>query len=339
MEPGSAEWHARRATGIGGSEWGDVLEMEPYGCPRRLWYEKRGEEPDYPKQQTKAMLRGQKLESIVADEVAEDYHRVVRRPGLLASSPDLPDWWKGNPDRMIASYNPGGDSEQPDVSRELPKETGNLVIKTCNDWVFNRVKADGAREEHVAQVHHYLGLTGWGWGLLRYKNAASWEDYDVVVMGDDSILRAMVAAGNRFWRAVENGPAPDRLDASDSRCKRCHFRHTCQGEALLPKEDRKSDMGIEVVDDDELIRLVEQERQLDEIEKDAAEAKAVIRDKIEARLGGPRRVQAGGHRVYRLPDGTQRRVDRKMLEAKYPDVAADVIRPSPRKGSLLIYAT
>jgi len=327
IEPGTADWHAERAKGIGGSEWADVLYLEPYGCGRKLWYEKRGQPPDFgqPKEPEGYLVRGQAMEQLVADEVAEDWGRMVRRVGRLAQS-DLPSWWIGNPDRMIASSGP-----------DDPQGPGILEIKTMNPWLFRRLKRDGAKLYHLAQVHHYLGLTGWKWGLLRVKEPVSWENYDAIVTRDEDLLEQMEAAGNIFWHRTQNAESegPDPLDAKDARCADCPFRWTCQGEALIgggtqPKGE------IEEWQDPEFATLVEQEREIAAIEKEAGEERKKLQERIKEALADPRKVQTSlGRRVYWI-ESIVNRLDQRALKSAHPQLAAEFTKPNPQR-TLRIY--
>ena len=88
----SEDWLARRRKGIGGSDWQDVLGLDPWGCARRLWYDKRSTPHDFPRRYTGAMKRGHKLEALVAEEVSDHYPIKFAKPGKLRKIGWLPPW-------------------------------------------------------------------------------------------------------------------------------------------------------------------------------------------------------------------------------------------------------
>ncbi len=83
---------------IGGSDLGSIVNAPPYGCARKLWYQKRAVEPDYEVPFRGHLLRGVKLEPlIVAEYVAKTGNKVRRRK----ASRGIADHEMGAMDRVI----------------------------------------------------------------------------------------------------------------------------------------------------------------------------------------------------------------------------------------------
>ena len=311
LDQHSPEWHEERRKGIGGSDWGDVLGIEPWGCPRRLWYRKTAVQEDYPKQQTGAMLRGNKLEEMVAREYAERTGHKVRRPGRLAKQ-DIPDWWIGNLDRVVVERKPSkGNPGNPKCV---------LECKTVNPGMWRKIQSSAVPEPWVLQCNHYMVLSGYGVAALAVLEPLDWKFQIWAIPFDQSLVDAMVTAGNRFWRMVENGPAPDRLDASDKRCQRCEYRLTCQGSALFGCDPARDAGDVEEMEDSALSDLIDQRQEIQDIVNQAATELETINDRIRNHLGRPRKVSIPGYRVY-LTESVSTRLDTKRIKEEMPEIA------------------
>ena len=78
---------ADRLSGIGGSDVADVLSLEPWGCARRLYYEKRQVPPDYADESKEALFeRGHVLEPLVAAKAlpSRSALRPISKPAAIA---------------------------------------------------------------------------------------------------------------------------------------------------------------------------------------------------------------------------------------------------------------
>ena len=71
-----------RLTGLGGSDIHHLFYEKPYGCSRKLWYEKTSQQPDYPVIASNIMKRGNKLEQLIRDEYVLRTERKIRRVNL-----------------------------------------------------------------------------------------------------------------------------------------------------------------------------------------------------------------------------------------------------------------
>src|SRR5437773_9144411 len=114
------DWLEERRLGIGASDMSDLFQIEPYGCQRRLWYDKRGTMPDYPPEETLAMQRGSELEKIIAERWAREKHTKVFRVHEAIVHSAYP-WARAHIDRRILRDGRG---------------PGILEVKTANQFVF-----------------------------------------------------------------------------------------------------------------------------------------------------------------------------------------------------------
>lgn len=307
-----SDWHEARRRGIGGSDWGHVLGIEPWGCTRRLWYDKRGVEPDIAQEENRYMRRGHKLEPLVVAEFEEQTGRKTRRVGRIRRNQDLPDWWIGNPDRRIVPA---------ETVRWGEPEAGILECKTTGEWRWRQIERDGLPQEWVLQLQHYLSLTGCSWGALAILEPTGWRLRVAQFEHDRGLEHQMMVAGDRFWAQVENGPAPEKLDISDNRCKSCPYLETCHGDTLdrIAAEEASDDESLEVMTDVVLERLLRQRQEIAAVLDRAREALDDVNEKIKAHLGGPSRVAIGPYRVY-YTESTRTSLDTRRLKTELPEV-------------------
>jgi len=305
-------WLAERRKGIGGSDWQHVLNIEPYGCARRLWYDKRDTEPDYPQRETGPMRRGTALEPLVAAEFEAQTGRKTRIVGRLPSWPEKPPWLLGTPDRAIVGHK-GAESLDP--------RPGVLEIKTINEWRWRKLWHNRTLPESwTAQLQHYLLLMKRSWGAFAVLEPTNWKYETFPLEADKTLQELMLRSGERFWAQVENGPAPAQLDASDKRCAVCPWRRKCQGNALdLLVGD--PDPDVEDRDDATLAQLVSERQQIGDLIADAKAALEATNANILNQLGGwGKKVRCSGHRVYSI-ESVRRSLDLRALRRELPEIA------------------
>jgi putative phage-type endonuclease len=209
----TAEWHEWRRQGIGGSDVADLLNLEPYGCARRLWYVKRGQAPDMPETRNPHMERGRAMEQVIANMYASTTKNVIWKavPAVGASHPFL----RGNADRLI-------------TRRETGYE-GVLEIKCPAMRTFLHLKKSGLPEAWILQMQHYLVIYDLTWGAFAILWAEGWEFLTMEVRRDDEMIAMIIEAETAFWKRVETGSAPDALTPGDKRCGSCRWAITCLG--------------------------------------------------------------------------------------------------------------
>jgi len=228
----SAEWHEERRKGIGGSDWAHILsDQHPleykWSCIRKLYYDKRGMTPDFPEMTTKAMMRGNILEPVVAElYLAQTGYKLSKRKPrakMLYRGQKVPVWWIGNTDYIVIA------------------ENGVLKVlecKTMNSHVWFPFIEDGLSVGYKLQPQHYLGLTG----LEIADVAVMWPDgmdFQVEpVPRDEETLKLMVEAGDWFMNHVVKGNnKPQRPPVTESRCAGCPYGRQCLGKAYFDPHD------------------------------------------------------------------------------------------------------
>ncbi|MFZ3001615.1 MAG: YqaJ viral recombinase family protein [Undibacterium umbellatum] len=196
------DWLTVRKQGIGSSDAGTAVGLNPYQSPLELWMVKTGRDADLPKidpnDETSPTYWGSLLEPIVAAHYTRRTGNRVRKINAVLQHPD-PDksWMLANIDREVTSA--------PDVQI--------LECKTAGEFGV-RLWRDGVPEYIVCQVQHQLAVTG--------KAAA---DVCVLVCGqeiriyritrDDELIARLIELERQFWHYVETDTPPP-ADGSES---------------------------------------------------------------------------------------------------------------------------
>ncbi|TRV72575.1 hypothetical protein FKN01_29750 [Streptomyces sp. 130] len=220
-EPGTTEWHAARAAGIGGSEIAAVLGISPYESRFSLWHRKQG------------------LLAPVA-ESEEMYWGKVHEPGICQRFADLhPDlavyesptyaaagrpWQIANPDRVL---HPLGKPEEWVPASVLEAKTAR------DDHGWGKPGTDEIPVHYRAQCLWYLDVLGATTCHVAVLIAGS-EYREYVVTYDQAEAELMRTAGAEFMRTVQQHERPD-IDG-----------HTATYQTIRALPEGQDDIDIEV---------------------------------------------------------------------------------------------
>lgn len=202
-------WLDVRKQGIGSSDAGAAVGLNPYKSQLELWMEKTGQDAELPKpdadDETSPLYWGALLEPIVAAHYTKRTGNRVRRVNAVLQHPGEP-WMLANIDREVV----GSD---------------DIQILECKTAGLNgaRLWQDGVPEYVQLQVLHQLAVTG--------KQTA---DVAVLVCGqelrihrierDQEAIRNLIALERDFWDKVQRRipPVADGSESAD-RALRCLF--------------------------------------------------------------------------------------------------------------------
>ena len=317
-KPSLTQTLENRSTYIGGSDLADLLNEEPYGCARRLWYEKRGVEPDYEQIVSGAMTRGTRLEDLFAEEYELLSDRKVRRAAGVRDreSPEL----GGHIDRHIVAFDERG--------------PGVLEIKSLNEWSFRKFRKEGLPTSYIMQLQYYIRRKGWTWGSYLVGNADSWrfEWFDVAL--DEGLCDRLDEEARGFYRKVESGEEPGRLKVGDARCQACGYRTSCQGKQLLAQIGSVPD---NIERDDDLEPMIHDYFELKQLADEAAEELDNFKEQMKALVGNRPAVETRGAKIL-WSTVTSMRIDTKAVEKLVADLRAEYTRLQEFYAPLIIEA-
>lgn len=226
------EWMELRKTGIGGSDAGAILGVNPYRGAYGVWADKLGLLPESP--DNEAMRQGRDFEDYVARRFAEKTGLKIRHEYHMLRSTAHP--------FMLA-----------DIDRRVAGEKAGLECKTSKDLRLARYKNGDFPIEYYAQCLHYLAVTGWDkWHLavLVYGTDLLTFTIDRADVTED--IEALIRAEGAFWRdhvKKRQSPTPDGLESTGKALLAVHPIAE-EGAALDadPEADRMLSELIEVKD-------------------------------------------------------------------------------------------
>jgi putative phage-type endonuclease len=190
FESGTSEWHEARAEGIGGSEVGTILGLNPWESPYYLWALKTGQLP--PKVlDSFAIKLGNVLEPVILDTLLPQAHPdwEIYRTGTY-QHPTLP-FLHANPDALA----------------KIDGEWVVVEVKTSRNY-WNETPP-----HYEAQVRHYMNVLGIKRGVIVGLVAMDWVE--TWIEHDDFEAKVIEQKATEFWKMVQEGMAPD-FDGSES---------------------------------------------------------------------------------------------------------------------------
>lgn len=311
-----AIFQAERRTGIGGSDVHHVLSLEPYGCARLLWFQKRGYPPDYDTNAQDFFDRGHALEPIVAEKYAA---KTGRKLTVRQESIRHPE----HPELLVH------------VDRLIQHPPGVLEIKTANREIFFRAKREGLPQGYICQLQYAMYVTGCSMGAYAVLWPDGWKMLTFDVQADADLQSMIALECISFWeRFVQGNEEPERLEAKDKRCARCQYRTSCQGKAMLEVAGQEEG---DVAFDASLVDLVSEFIELRDIAAEADAMKEAAGEALKSALGERTAVETDGARIYFRPQ-TSMRFDTKGFEKKFPELALEWRKPSVSRP-LRVFAT
>jgi putative phage-type endonuclease len=197
FEPGSPDWHAARANGIGGSEIAAVMGLSPYESRFSLWHRKKG--LITPVEETEEMYWGKEHEPAICRRFARNHPEWLVRGTYTYAAAGRP-WQIANPDRNLWPTDSHIDDRVP---------AAVLEAKTSRDdtgW-----GGDGTDDIPVwyrAQSLWYMDVTGARRCYVAVLIAGS-EYREYVVDYDPADALKMRAAAAEFMRTLHEDERPD----------------------------------------------------------------------------------------------------------------------------------
>ena len=191
FEPGTSAWHEARADGIGGSEIGTIMGLNPWESAFTLFHKKSGNIPQ-PELDSFAVWRGNAYEEPLLNYFQSRHPELtVYQTGTYGHA-TIP-YLHANPDAIA-----------------VHKETGELFVIEVKT---SRSSWSEIPPHYMAQVQHYLDV-------LEIKNAyligdvdSAWVELQVTYDSFEADNQRMMAM--QFWNGVTEATAPS-WDGSQS---------------------------------------------------------------------------------------------------------------------------
>lgn len=289
------EWLEARRGGIGSSEVGTILGVNPWETPYRLWRRKRG--LDGPKEESAAMRAGHYLEDAVAKFYAgETGAEIIKGSAsdfLVVN--DARPYYRVSPDRTFWLPN-------------LPHRAANKSILECKTTRMS-VDAESVPMHWYCQLTYQLGVSGMRQGALAWLARGGdfgYRNYDL----DPDFFAWMTGELDRFWTdCVVGGKEPDSVTAADVELK------------------GRVSHGVSVEATDEAFEAAERLAEAKKRAEDAAKEADGLTDTLKVFMGEADTLTRGGRVLCTWKAGKEtRRFDAKRFEAENPEAAARYMR-------------
>lgn len=219
-------WLALREKGIGSSEVGTILGVNPWETPYQLWRRKKGLTP--PVQENEAMRAGHILESAVATFFEQesgrqiikssegDWLAVDKQKEFLRVSPDRTYWLEG---------------------KHTKHNKGILECKTTQ----LEINGDDLPKHWFCQLMYQLGVMGYRQGSLAWLIRGRKFDYRDITF-DADFYAYMVEQLQKFWQdCIIGNQEPPVTNIEDVQLK---FPRSFSGKTVEVTEELMDELNI-----------------------------------------------------------------------------------------------
>lgn len=201
-----SKFTADRLTGLGGSDLGAILGLNPYRTPFQVWSEKSGRsEPFTGNLQTRF---GSYAEEFVAREYSDRTGRQVQRYNSLLRHPNAP--LLGHIDRLVVPEGAKRASHMREIRTDLGLEakTAHALAASRNgDW--GEPGTDAVPASYLIQCQAYMLLAGCAhWDLAVLFGNSDFAIYHL--HQDPELGEYIVDEASRWWRdyVIADTPPP-----------------------------------------------------------------------------------------------------------------------------------
>ena len=203
-------WLQGRKQGIGSSEVGTILGLNPFETPYQLWRRKRG--MDAPVEENEAMLMGHLLEDAVATRWAmATGNEIIKRSAV--------DWIIVNNERDYLRVSP----DRTYWLQGMPKNDKNKGILECKTTMM-KIDEDDIPQHWFCQLQYQLGVAELNEGALAWLVQGRQFNYKPLRF-DAEFYAFIVEEVERFWRDnIIGGVEPLSINVEDVMLK--NPRHT-----------------------------------------------------------------------------------------------------------------
>lgn len=301
------EWLTLRRYGIGSSEVGTILGVNPYDTPYQLWLRKTGR--TQPTDETFAMKAGHILEDAVAQFFADETGRTIIKSSAgdwLIYDSDTPHL-RVSPDRTywLSSLRSGPRAQK-----------GILECKTTQ----RTIDALDLPRPWYCQLQYQLGVAGFEQGAIAWLTAGREFGYRDIFLHRE-FFDWMVSRVTEFWeRNIVADQEPEPISVADVMAK--YSSHT---------DGKIMEATDEVAEACE--KITELKEQIAALEEAKAEAEKVVK----MAFADAEALTYGGATIatWRASKASER-LDTARLKAEHPEIAAQYIKESRPSRQLRI---
>ena len=290
LEMTHQEWLEDRRKGIGGSDVATILGLNKYKSVYQLWLEKTGQ-VEVTSAQSEAAYWGNTLEEVVAEEFSKRTGKKVRRRNRVFEHSKYP-FLRAN------------------IDRDIVGENAVLECKTANQFLANEWDDDEIPIQYICQVQHYMNVLNLDYvyfAVLIGGQKFVWKKMERDQELIDMITEKLVA----FWTEnVEKGiePAIDGLKATSDFLTQRYL------------DTDESETELNAAFDEKIANLTRLKGDKKIIEENIT----LLENELKQALGkSDATIGITPNNIVSWKKMQSKRLDKKKLIDKYPDIAAD----------------
>ncbi|WP_027709228.1 YqaJ viral recombinase family protein [Zooshikella ganghwensis] len=297
-------WHFNRRMGIGGSDIGAILGLNPYKTPMQVWEEKRGiAKLD---EEREAAYWGKQLEALVAQEYAKRNNVKVQRLNHTRQHADFP-WMCANIDRIVWEH-----GKKPVVKDEI-RSKHLLECKTASvfakDW--GEENSDEIPYSYWLQSVWYLAtLDATICDVALLRGGQEYHQYQV--MREMAVENMMIDRARQFWfdHVIANVP-PEPVQLNEV------------------NEFFRQDNGQSTLADHETVSALQELKRIKQEIKDLKAIAEKHEAKVKKSLGmSSILIDHYGQKLASWKIQQQKRFDISSFKNAHPELAKQFIKPS-----------
>lgn len=243
------KWLEIRRRGLGGSDAGAVMGLNPYKTPLMVYYDKKGLGLD---NAGEACKWGNLLEEPVRQRAREDLGATIEAvPGMLTS--EVNTFMCANLDGLMLCDKPVT------LDGKTVEGLGGHEIKTSRTGAG--FGSDEVPDSYYAQVQHYMAVTGLKWFVLSVYIIERYEVKHYVVERNESFIKDLTAAEESFWQGnilKDEPPAPVGNEWEDAVIDALPTggESVVLGDSFLPLIEKKAELDAKIKElSKELLRV------------------------------------------------------------------------------------
>lgn len=301
------QWLGGRRRGIGGSDAAAILGLNRYATPYTIWLLKTYRTDPDDLSDNQKVYWGIVLEPVIADEFAKRHPEFeVVEPGAMYQSIERP-FMLASVDRIIYD------------KHNIKNNQGILEIKTCGerakpDW------EDGVPDYYLAQVNHYLAVTGFSFAYVAVLIAGQ-EYREYRIERDEEDIQYLIEKEKEFWGYVERDEMPPAMGGR------------AEAEAIMEQFSYADDMFVKMLDDDapEIGEYMDTCNKLKELEDE----KSRLNNEIKMLIGDHLGIETPKYRI-KWGRSDYERFDSKKFKSENPDLYLKYMKTSRRDNGIRI---
>ena len=289
---GEQDWLDLRGKGIGGSDVGAIMGFVKQRPPISVWMEKTGRAEPQDLSDNESVEWGTRNEDNIRQKFCEEHpeFQVFHHPDVSFQSKERP-WARANLDGII---------------KDKDGRFGILEIKTA-DARMASAWDEGVPPYYIAQVTHYLGVTGWSFAYVAVLIGGNrYREYRIE--RDEEDIKAVNERVDEFWNVFVQKQIMPAIVGTEAESQALMSLYGI-GEGLAVIED------MSAFDD-----LARQYKEAKAMEKEYGERARYCANAMRNVIGANKKAMTDTYRVSWVKSSRER-FDTKRFAAEHPDLA------------------